>query len=210
MEENSSDSEEATTLDDVSTDFCTKCFGEKKEVPISYFIDALYCEVFGKCVQNCMALLHLKVMFAPRSYKVTLLQFDRVLSLFGPLDTNFLERLNGTMNLQWFHGDINVNEAERRLSNCAAGTFLVRMSSQRNCFAMSKRTACILNKVAHTRILLDQLEYFRYISIDKLGFIRYNSFKGTLSELVENMKEPFELTQECSRTLRMNSSKCIE
>jgi hypothetical protein len=48
-----------------------------------------------------------------------------------------LARLSAVIAIQWFHGFITRNEAVARLTNQAPGTFLVRFSSNRGCYALS-------------------------------------------------------------------------
>ncbi|KAL6062209.1 Dual specificity protein kinase [Balamuthia mandrillaris] len=66
--------------------------------------------------------------------QVNIQWFGSVLDWFGPLErgakgANILDNMRNICSNQWFHGDIEMNEAQRRLSGMPPGTFLVRFST---------------------------------------------------------------------------------
>eukprot|EP01127_Copromyxa_protea_P012399 TRINITY_DN3235_c0_g1_i2.p1 TRINITY_DN3235_c0_g1~~TRINITY_DN3235_c0_g1_i2.p1 ORF type:complete len:406 (+),score=39.10 TRINITY_DN3235_c0_g1_i2:416-1633(+) len=77
---------------------------------------------------------------------VKLEKFGHLLQCFGPItdpvvtpiDRTILDKIREVMEQPWFHGDIDLRTAERRLSDQAPGVFLVRYSSIPGCFTLSQ------------------------------------------------------------------------
>jgi hypothetical protein len=73
-------------------------------------------------------------------------RFGELLDWFGPIghpdNTKFgstiLDHIREVCRQPWFHGDITDKVAAERLAGKAAGTYLVRFSSQRGCFTISQ------------------------------------------------------------------------
>jgi len=66
--------------------------------------------------------------------------FGNVLRWFGPLNSekmNFLVTMQNLCTKRWFHGDISQEQAETQLTGTEPGTFLIRLSSNPGCFALS-------------------------------------------------------------------------
>jgi len=75
-----------------------------------------------------------------KNEQVSMESFDDFVQWFGPLVPNraFLDKVEGLLRSEWFHGDVSTDEAERMLiSSNKPGTYLVRYSSQPGSFTVS-------------------------------------------------------------------------
>eukprot|EP00339_Tiarina_fusa_P017847 CAMPEP_0117010202 /NCGR_PEP_ID=MMETSP0472-20121206/9056_1 /TAXON_ID=693140 ORGANISM="Tiarina fusus, Strain LIS" /NCGR_SAMPLE_ID=MMETSP0472 /ASSEMBLY_ACC=CAM_ASM_000603 /LENGTH=398 /DNA_ID=CAMNT_0004712683 /DNA_START=255 /DNA_END=1447 /DNA_ORIENTATION=- len=86
---------------------------------------------------------------------VTMKKFGKTLAWFGPVVGSttepkviLLTTLYDTLSKDWFHGDIDQHEAERRLAHRPQGTF--RFSSIVGCFTVSKVDSGV---IVHQRIV---------------------------------------------------------
>jgi len=73
---------------------------------------------------------------------VTLENFGKVVSYFGPMTSNGTDLINAVEDViqrLWFHGDLDSDKTEVKLKGKPAGTFLVRYSSSPGCFTISKK-----------------------------------------------------------------------
>jgi serine/threonine protein kinase len=83
---------------------------------------------------------------------VTLENFGKFCSWFGPLNKEVLDRLSGLCAFPWFYGKMSSAEVSSLLTGKPKATFLVRLSeSSEGCFTISKveKTA----EVNHQRVL---------------------------------------------------------
>ncbi|KAL6062210.1 serine/threonine-protein kinase STY17 isoform X1 [Balamuthia mandrillaris] len=71
--------------------------------------------------------------------------FGMVLQWFGPLhrqvpegELGFLDNLREMLSRPWFHGDVEMEDAQLRLNGAPPGTFLVRFSRQKGAYAITR------------------------------------------------------------------------
>jgi len=82
--------------------------------------------------------------------EVSIVRFGKILDIFGPLDTELLDRMFGFMSEKWFHGDMTKEEAYELLSDKPIGQYLVRFSSTTSAFVISVVKSG--RKVVHLRV----------------------------------------------------------
>jgi len=156
--------------DEVARKMWRKYFFGKVEVTWSEFVISLYkmLKILELPNPNSQKLQCLKQILVEQNKTVsggdsvvTLQNFGKVLSYFGPLtsdktsrkqDESFIERIERTKSEIWYHGDIDQNEATTRL--CAStekhGVFLVRLSQSPGYFTISHRAKD--KHIYHSRI----------------------------------------------------------
>jgi len=122
--------------------------------------------VESRCLKELIASAGDKNQVQP-DFIVTMEKFGQVVDSFGPLETgkpDFLNRIVSVLQEYWFHGDLESQEAEERLRKQLPGTFMVRVSSQRFKFTISKKDAN--ESINHQRINFHPLKGYSLIYRD--------------------------------------------
>jgi len=123
---------------------------------------------------------------------VEICHFGSIIDWFAPMkpaeegEENILDRMYHTCSLPWFHGDIDLSEAQRRLKGMAGGTFLVRFSRVPGSFTITRLTEDQVTKNA--RISRNE-DYEFYVNADQ----SYPS----LEALIVDLQETLTLTTAC-------------
>lgn len=113
-------------------------------------------EIKFKCLH--MVLTEQSKFLMGNKEAVSLDKFGKILSWFGPLIAPnkkvqpMFQKVYETLKENWFHGDINTQEAEERLKDREVGSFLIRFSSVAGCFTISslnKEKKIIHQRIAH-------------------------------------------------------------
>jgi len=130
----------------------------------------------------------------PKSPNVDLENFGKVVDWFGPLSgkKHMARRIVETLQLPYFHGTIDKNEAYDKLRDTTAGSYLIRLSStQAGKFAISRLriNSKHQREVCHDIIAYEPDQEMYYYQ--KRGF-------ATLPELVENHRSTSGLIQGCT------------
>jgi len=175
----------ASCIEDVSgREFWATNFGERASVDWGELVNSLCklvrCEIpkmddvsilaRGKgtplgdgwyCLRDLLTVESSKVYSVYTGRAVTINNFGKVLTFFGPLlvlsGTPFLDRVQSLVSEPWFHGDISGVEAEERLRGSKdlkkdeVGVFLVRYSTVPGSFTVSYLPAND-QEVKHSRI----------------------------------------------------------
>eukprot|EP01105_Mastigella_eilhardi_P022935 TRINITY_DN5722_c0_g1_i2.p1 TRINITY_DN5722_c0_g1~~TRINITY_DN5722_c0_g1_i2.p1 ORF type:complete len:274 (-),score=51.62 TRINITY_DN5722_c0_g1_i2:32-853(-) len=105
-------------------------------------------------LEDCMRALLLGKITSDKAGIVTIHNWGKFLSLFGPLSgksPSLFEKVVGLCREPYFHGDITSQEAFAKLHDKPSGTFLVRVSQQPGFFTVSCKGKGQKN-VIHTRI----------------------------------------------------------
>mmetsp|Transcript_28558 Transcript_28558/g.71798 ORF Transcript_28558/g.71798 Transcript_28558/m.71798 type:complete len:494 (-) Transcript_28558:138-1619(-) len=123
---------------------------------------------------------------------VNLEKFGKLLAWFGPLVppkgsnvTPMLSKVHTILRSEWFHGDINNQEAEDRLNGQKYGCFLIRFSSVAGCFTISSQSK--EKRVIHQRIA----------HVPGEGFHFWNKKYETLQDLIDKEKTKFKFKTPC-------------
>lgn len=132
----------------------------------------------------------LNAIFVKAGNVVTLEQFGKVLTYFGPIEDPtatepFMDRTRNLLAKSWFHGSIQTEESERLLKGRPDGTFLVRCSNKvPGTFTISKVQD---EKTSHQRVS------------HKLGsgFVLNGSTFSSLEEVVEKSAGDLKLVTSC-------------
>jgi hypothetical protein len=126
----------------------------------------------------------------PQLETVSMEKFGNVVAWFGRFKAEGSRipfNVRSAAMHEWFHGDVTTSEAEDRLADKPAGTFLVRFSSSEpGAFTISKVSS--FGAIAHQRIIHPAGE--PAFTINSCTYAR-------LDELVEAQREPLNLIQAC-------------
>ncbi|KAL6076941.1 serine/threonine-protein kinase STY17 isoform X1 [Balamuthia mandrillaris] len=134
----------------------------------------------------------------PKSGKktVNIERFGKVLHWFGPLmpgsgsGATFLESVCEILSKEWFHGDIETAEAQRRLSGQAQGCYLVRFSNNPltpGCYTISRVAAD------------DHIVHMRVTHQPGVGFsVNGERCYASLDELIYALSGPLKLKSPCA------------
>lgn len=90
------------------------------------------------------------ILCGPNKNQVSIENWGRLLSSFGPGDTNLLRRVHDLCQEPYFHGEITTKEAVDKLVGLESGSFLVRFSQQPGFFAISLKEAD--GRITHYRV----------------------------------------------------------
>eukprot|EP01090_Pellita_catalonica_P011572 TRINITY_DN2332_c0_g2_i1.p1 TRINITY_DN2332_c0_g2~~TRINITY_DN2332_c0_g2_i1.p1 ORF type:complete len:456 (-),score=64.96 TRINITY_DN2332_c0_g2_i1:98-1465(-) len=141
---------------------------------------------------SCVKSLFAEPTENERDFKVNIQRFGQLLYWFGPLKERkpgtrtFLDGIYHMLEKEWFHGPIDKVEAQRRLMGKPIGTFLVRFSTMRGFYTISRVQSN--GQVSHIRI--------SHIPNGPFSVTDDSKF-ATLPELIEGLYKPFMLKFPC-------------
>lgn len=124
--------------------------------------------------------------------KVNIQMFGDILDWFGGMETKdgdtVLDRIRGTLENKWFHGDLSSHEAARRLRDQVTGTFLVRFTT-----SPDYPGAFTITRVADGR----QISNIRVIQDQNGFYVNKKDVYPTLDHLILEMRDSFNLKHPC-------------
>ncbi|KAF2073209.1 hypothetical protein CYY_005491 [Polysphondylium violaceum] len=165
----------------------------KEEVGWNQFYPA-FCSSFAIDMRvhsgDSLTVKCLRLLLVPiDSESVSLEQFGKILSWFGPLNggEEFMDRVNSICSIKGFLGEASSKNVAQYLAGKKSGTYIIRFSSEPGCYAISYLSKT--KEITHTKVVKQPQGYKHFGG---------NTFYPSIDELIKNtfknlgLKDPFE------------------